>query len=396
MPKEKAISRNIPLVSIVIPVYNGSNYLAQAIDSALAQTYKNIEIIVINDGSNDNGATEKIAKSYGNKIRYYKKDNGGVATALNLGVQKMTGEYFSWLSHDDVYEADKIIKQVKKAESLNPHKTIIASNSSQLFGNGNRKKLKINRKAFDYVDIFLATSSKVGLNGCSLLIPVEILRGCGGFNEKLHYTQDYDMWFRLSSRVEFILLEDNLVTQRMHDGQGSVIMLTDLKRDADQMHSEFMNTIDEKRLIKFFKDKQNIKFYLKNYSNYKRAGYHKTSLSMIRSLLTYYKNNNSAKFESLLLKEWKYITRALDEGIKNLNEFQSIINTNHASSENLNKLYFFLRKVNLAELSYSYKDQQIEQHGLNKSTLLLRRALDLGPRLVLLSIFKKIKDSIKK
>ena len=82
-----------PKVSIIIPVYNGSNYLKEAIDSALEQTYKNIEIIVVNDGSRDNGATEKIVKSYGDRIRYYKKDNGGVSTALNLGIEKMTGEY---------------------------------------------------------------------------------------------------------------------------------------------------------------------------------------------------------------------------------------------------------------------------------------------------------------
>jgi glycosyltransferase involved in cell wall biosynthesis len=61
-----------PKVSIVIPVYNGSNYLSQAIDSALAQTYPNIEIVVVNDGSNDGGATEKIALSYGDKVRYFR------------------------------------------------------------------------------------------------------------------------------------------------------------------------------------------------------------------------------------------------------------------------------------------------------------------------------------
>ena len=81
-----------PKVSIVIPVYNGANYLSEAIDSALAQTYSNIEILVVNDGSNDEGATERIAKSYGEKIRYFAKENGGVSSALNLGIREMHGE----------------------------------------------------------------------------------------------------------------------------------------------------------------------------------------------------------------------------------------------------------------------------------------------------------------
>ena len=76
MSKEK----NSPLVSIVIPVYNGSNYMREAIDSALAQTYENIEVIVVNDGSRDDGATELIAKEYGNRIRYiYKEKKKGTA-----------------------------------------------------------------------------------------------------------------------------------------------------------------------------------------------------------------------------------------------------------------------------------------------------------------------------
>ena len=95
-----------PLVSIIIPVYNGEKYMREAIDSALNQTYKNIEVIVVNDGSKDN--TDEIALSYGDKIRYFKKENGGVSTALNLGIKEMKGEYFCWLSHDDVYEYNKV------------------------------------------------------------------------------------------------------------------------------------------------------------------------------------------------------------------------------------------------------------------------------------------------
>ena len=75
-----------PKISIVIPAYKAANYLAEAIDSALAQTYSNVEIIVVNDGSPDDGATAAVAKSYGDKIRYFEKENGGSSSALNRGI----------------------------------------------------------------------------------------------------------------------------------------------------------------------------------------------------------------------------------------------------------------------------------------------------------------------
>lgn len=117
-----------PIVSIVIPVYNGANYMKEAIDSALNQTYPNCEVIVVNDGSNDNGATEKIALSYGDRIRYIKKENGGVATAVNRGIKEMKGEYFSWLSHDDYYYPQKIEKQIEAIEKSGDKTAIAHSN----------------------------------------------------------------------------------------------------------------------------------------------------------------------------------------------------------------------------------------------------------------------------
>ena len=87
-------SENIPLVSIVIPVYNGGQYMREAIDSALGQTYPNCEVIVVNDGSKDDGQTEAIAMSYGDRIRYFSKPNGGCGSALNVGIANMRGVFF--------------------------------------------------------------------------------------------------------------------------------------------------------------------------------------------------------------------------------------------------------------------------------------------------------------
>lgn len=102
--------------------------MKEAIDSALNQTYPNCEVIVVNDGSNDNGATEKIALSYGDRIRYIKKENGGVATAVNRGIKEMKGEYFSWLSHDDYYYPQKIEKQIEAIEKSGDKTAIAHSN----------------------------------------------------------------------------------------------------------------------------------------------------------------------------------------------------------------------------------------------------------------------------
>ena len=115
-------------VSIVIPVYNGSDYLDAAIQSALAQTWENCENIVVNDGSNDHGATASVAERYQDRITYYEKSNGGTATALNYGIERMKGTYFSWLSHDDLYLPNKLRNQMNLLDRKGDPKRVIAGN----------------------------------------------------------------------------------------------------------------------------------------------------------------------------------------------------------------------------------------------------------------------------
>lgn len=208
-----------PKVSIIIPVYNGSNYLKDAIDSALAQTYNNLEIIVVNDGSNDDGKTKAIAESYGKKIVYLEKENGGASSALNLGIKKMTGEYFSWLSHDDMYYPDKIEKQVEKIKEYD-EKTILFSNYDYINPQGEKiKSVYLNHKYLTEKPDYAVLKSNIG--GITLLIPKEAFIECGEFDLSMRCTQDYDMWFKMLKSYKFVHMEDILAMTRIHSMQDS-------------------------------------------------------------------------------------------------------------------------------------------------------------------------------
>ncbi len=209
-----------PKVSIVIPVYNGSNYLREAIDSALAQTYKNIEVIVINDGSNDGGKTDKICKSYGNKIRYFKKENGGVSSALNMGIEKMKGEYFSWLSHDDVYYPNKIEKQIKYLSKNYDDKKILFCDYELI----NEKGEHIQFVKFDHKELKEKPEYALlrgCINGITLLIPKSAFDKYGKFDETLKCVQDYDMWKRFMESYKFEHVPIIITKTRIHPLQDS-------------------------------------------------------------------------------------------------------------------------------------------------------------------------------
>lgn len=217
-----------PKVSIIIPVYNGGNYLKNAIDCALAQTYKNLEIIVVDDGSNDGGITERIARAYGTAITYYSKSNGGVSSALNYGIDHMTGTYFSWLSHDDAYSPTKVadsVELLRKLDALD-EKTIAYTGGSHIDESGKElrripTKLTEN-KVYSGEEMVRYCVSHKTLNGCCMLIPKAALLSCGGFDENLRYSQDSLMWYKLFF-FDCRLVYDgkNNVGYRLHSAQTS-------------------------------------------------------------------------------------------------------------------------------------------------------------------------------
>ena len=206
-----------PLVSIVIPVYNGENYLKGAIDCALAQTYNSVEVLVINDGSTDK--TEEIVLSYGEKVRYFAKENGGVSSALNMGIANMRGEYFSWLSHDDLYVPEKVEREIT-AIADDPA-AIVYSDYTIIDKDGATIVVMDIAQKFPGADLTLGLYPilRQVLNGCSLLIHKSHFLRIGVFDESLRVTQDYDLWFKMFRGQRLAYVHEPLVLQREHGTQ---------------------------------------------------------------------------------------------------------------------------------------------------------------------------------
>ncbi len=241
----------LPLVNIIIPVYNGQNYLQSAIESALNQTYKNIKVIVINDGSKDE--TEKIARSY-NEVEYYRKENEGVASALNLGIKKAKGEYISWLSHDDVYLPNKIEAEIRTLQKVSPqmrNKYIIYSD--YIFMDGNDKITQEVKLTNFFTGKQLADSLfplfKQVIHGCTLLVPKQCFTNTRLFNVKLKNTQDYDLWFEMFPKYRLLHLPLSLIKSRQHSKQNSKTNIEAIVEGDELWTKMYKGITDKERAI---------------------------------------------------------------------------------------------------------------------------------------------------
>jgi len=229
------------LVSIVIPVYNGARYVALAIESALAQDYPRVEVVVVNDGSTDEGRTRQAVEPFLSRVRYFAKPNGGVASALNFGIGEAGGEYVSWLSHDDLYRPDKISRQMARMAELDGD--AILYSDFQIIDQNGEKGCVVRMPPSDPYNFRYVLTLQNFLHGCTLLIPRRCLEQAGAFDERLRTTQDYDLWFRLAERYPFWHLPEPLVFSRQHAEQGTHRMRDTVLLECNQLLIRFLDRL---------------------------------------------------------------------------------------------------------------------------------------------------------
>ena len=214
------------LVSIIIPAFNSSNYIVEAIESALRQTHSPVEVLVVDDGSTDD--TKEKLSSYieSGKIRYQFQANRGLAAARNTGIKLAEGTYLQFLDADDLLSPTKIEKQVQHLEN-SPTPAVSGSdfrffegpNAANLFGGDSFKgafPLESAEKLFEFQTVIHRW-----------LFPASLIRTVGAFEETMPATEDWLMLWKLAANgTRFIYLDEPLALYRKH----SLSMTADFER----------------------------------------------------------------------------------------------------------------------------------------------------------------------
>ena len=210
------LEENAPLVTVLIPSYNHENYVADSVRSILSQTWKNVELIVIDDGSTD-GSVEllsKLSRDYG--FSFVAQKNKGLTATLNDALAKAEGKYFCMLSSDDIVFPDKLERQVSFMEGR-PDVGLCGGSAIDIDMNGmplpNQKKLVYAELSFD--DVFM--ERKKGPTAPSMMARTESLRDVGGYDPEIRL-EDMDMWLKLTNGGwKLVCMEGDFCYYRVHE-----------------------------------------------------------------------------------------------------------------------------------------------------------------------------------
>jgi glycosyltransferase involved in cell wall biosynthesis len=203
------------VISVIIPTYNSAQYIREAIDSVLCQTYTDYEIIVIDDGSTDD--TRRIIKDEYPGVRYYRVQHKGVGSARNYGISMAQGEYIAFLDADDKWLPEKLEKQFNAFNEYPEVGMVFTENrffwKAQIVDRGINKRKKL-MSGDILANIFM--NSYVGTP--TVMVRKSVLDDVGWFEEQLVVGEDLNMWIRIAAKYRIELIDEPLVLCRVAEG----------------------------------------------------------------------------------------------------------------------------------------------------------------------------------
>jgi glycosyltransferase involved in cell wall biosynthesis len=208
----------MPVISIVIPVYNGEKTIEETVRSVLKQTFQDFEIIIINDGSKDK-TLEVIDGISDSRIQVYSYSNSGQGASRNRGISYAKGQYLSFLDADDLWTSDKLEAQLDALQA-NPEAAVAYSWTDFIdeFGNFLRPGSHLNLSGNVYPHLLL---SNILENGSNPLIRREAIDKVGQFDESLPPAEDWDLYLRLAAEYPFIVVPRPQILYRVYANSSS-------------------------------------------------------------------------------------------------------------------------------------------------------------------------------
>lgn len=232
----------MPRVSVIIPAYNYARYICLALNSVIHQNYPNLEVLVIDDGSTDE--TAAVVKPYRSLVKYIYKENGGTASALNLGLRLATGKYICWLSADDMFLENKLAKQAALMES-DPSLGFSYTGFRVIDAQGHKQYDVFSPYFQDKRQLVTKLTQGCFINGSTVMMRRDCLTGIGNFDESLPQAHDFDLWLRLLRHYPCGFLDEILLAYRWHGqnmsqtpDKASIEMVT---KRAKQLFPEWLN-----------------------------------------------------------------------------------------------------------------------------------------------------------
>jgi len=201
-----------PLFSVVIPTYNSYKKLLRAIDSIANQSFSDFEIIIIDDGSQDETQI-KIQALLSEKIHYFYKKNGGPASARNLGITKAKGEYICFLDADDTFSEEKLLNYREFCEK---DAVFIFSDALYITESNNASNLFTSISNIKYKNFFKSLLVTNFIVTSTVCIKKEIFKKVAFFDEKL-FTEDYDLWLKIAQKYSLTYIELPLTNYYVHE-----------------------------------------------------------------------------------------------------------------------------------------------------------------------------------
>jgi len=319
--KDKVLKdKNLPLVTVCIPAYNHERYVGQTIQSVIDQTYENIELIIINDGSKDK--TDEVIRKYIPecekrfvRFEYRNRENRGLSATLNEAVRWAKGKYFSPIASDDILLKDKISILVDKLESLDDSYAVAFGNA--IFIDDEGKELYLDKKTglptskedgfnlfldyytsnrdFDYKDINSFGSYKTLLAGnylpsMSCVIKLDKIREVGAWTSG-NAIEDWEIWLKLSKNYKFAYIDKPVALYRLHESNSSKVI-------GKNIHYDGIKLLKNEKKYAFENNLQNI-----FYENLVSRVVEIRNYSYIDFAVEMLKNLNSTKFMKIFLKK---------------------------------------------------------------------------------------------